>query len=196
MIRSHVQQRHRNIQDAWQRKPRRFRVMPTDMILRGFNIYHALKEIYGPSTPGSSPLLSADGSSVLTDPDDFLKRWAEYFCIVLNRPSSISSEAISNLPQVLDNVSLTSCDGKAQGRYCIPAEIYKCGGECGCVGYQTDRTLCPYLGKASASAPQDFKDASIVHHMNKKQKAMDSLVITTDAYLFSPLLARFLQESS
>ena len=49
--------------------------------------YHAHKEIYGPSSSASSLLLSADGTTVLSDPEQILKRWAKHFCNVLNRPS-------------------------------------------------------------------------------------------------------------
>nr|XP_053628637.1 UDP-glucuronosyltransferase 3A1-like [Cherax quadricarinatus] len=58
-----------------------------------------LKEIYGPTTSGTSPLLSADGSTLLTDKEKILERWAEHFDSVLNRPSTINDEAIERLPQ-------------------------------------------------------------------------------------------------
>ena len=35
--------------------------------------YDGLKEIYGPTTSGSSPLISADGSSLITDKDKILE---------------------------------------------------------------------------------------------------------------------------
>ena len=71
-----------------------------------------------------------------------LKRWAEHFDGVLNRPSSISDEAINKLPQVecnslLDEFPTVSetvkaikllSSGKAPGSDAIPAEIYKAGG--------------------------------------------------------------------
>ena len=62
--------------------------------------FDALKTVYGPQSSGTTPLLSADGSSLLTDKEAFLKRWAEHFDGVLNRPSSINDEAINRLPQV------------------------------------------------------------------------------------------------
>ena len=49
--------------------------------------YDALKTIYGPQTSGTSPLLSADGSTLFTEKNAILKRWAEHFNNVLNRPS-------------------------------------------------------------------------------------------------------------
>ena len=41
--------------------------------------------------------------SLLTDKEAILKRWAEHFDGVLNRPSSINDEAIKRLPQVQYN---------------------------------------------------------------------------------------------
>ena len=49
---------------------------------------------------GATLLLSADGTSLLTDKETILKRWAEHFDSVLNRPSSINYDAINRLPQV------------------------------------------------------------------------------------------------
>ena len=49
------------------------------------------------------PPLSANGTNLLTDKKAILKRWAEHFDGVLNRPSSISDEAINKLPQVKCN---------------------------------------------------------------------------------------------
>ena len=59
----------------------------------------ALKTVC-PLSSGTTPLLSADGTSLLTDMEAILKRWAEHFDDVLNRPSSINDEAINRLPQV------------------------------------------------------------------------------------------------
>ena len=63
--------------------------------------FDALKTVYGPQSSGTTPLLSADdGTSLLTDKGAILKRWAEHFDGVLNRPSSINDEPINRLPQV------------------------------------------------------------------------------------------------
>ena len=68
--------------------------------------HDALKTIYGPKSSGANPLLSADGSTLLTDKDAILKRWAEHFNSVLNRPSSVNDNAINRLPQIECNVLL------------------------------------------------------------------------------------------
>ena len=61
-----------------------------------------MKAVYGPQSSGSSPMLSADGSTLLTDKDKILGRWAQHFNNVLNGPSSINEEGLACLP--------TGCD--------------------------------------------------------------------------------------
>ena len=68
--------------------------------------HDALKTIYGPKSSGATPILSADGSTLLTDKDAILKRWAEHFNSVLNRPSSVNDNAIKRLPQIKCSVLL------------------------------------------------------------------------------------------
>ena len=70
-------------------------------ILRTKRTFHdALNNIYGPKSSGATTFLSADGSTLLTDKETILKRWAEHFNSVLNRPSSINEDAIDRLPQI------------------------------------------------------------------------------------------------
>ncbi|BHF85025.1 hypothetical protein SprV_1002818300 [Sparganum proliferum] len=59
-----------------------------------------------PPTKGTAPLLSADGSTLLTETTQILQRWAEHIPGVLNRPSAISDAAIDRLPQVETNADL------------------------------------------------------------------------------------------
>ena len=68
--------------------------------------HYSLKTMYGPKRSGATTLLSADGSTLLTDKDAILERWAEHFNNVLNRPSSISEDTIDRLPQIECNVLL------------------------------------------------------------------------------------------
>ena len=51
-------------------------------------------------------MLSPDESTLLTDKVAILKRWAEHFNGVLNRPSSINEDAIDRLPQIECNILL------------------------------------------------------------------------------------------
>ncbi|KAI8791313.1 cytochrome P450 2D20 [Biomphalaria glabrata] len=64
------------------------------------SLFHAVDEAHGPTKSGSSPLQNADGTILLTDKEEFLKRWAEYFEKVLNTPSIINEAAIDRLQQV------------------------------------------------------------------------------------------------
>ena len=68
--------------------------------------HDALKTIYGPKSSGAITLLSVDGSTLLTDKEAILKRWAEHFNSVLNRPSSINEDVIDRLQQIECNVLL------------------------------------------------------------------------------------------
>ena len=66
--------------------------------------FDALKTVYGPQSTGTTPLLSADGTSLLTDKEAILKRWAKHFDSVLNWPSSLNDDSINRLPQVECNL--------------------------------------------------------------------------------------------
>ena len=61
--------------------------------------HDALKTIYGPKSSGANPLLSAAGSTLLTDKDAILKRWTESFNSVLNRPSSLQLDKYKRMPR-------------------------------------------------------------------------------------------------
>ncbi|KAI8732445.1 cytochrome P450 2D20, partial [Biomphalaria glabrata] len=63
------------------------------------NFFHAINKVYGPTKSGSSPLLNADGTILLTDREEILKRLAENFEKVLNTPSIINKAATDRLQQ-------------------------------------------------------------------------------------------------
>ncbi|XP_062574756.1 uncharacterized protein LOC134236597 [Saccostrea cucullata] len=104
--------------------------------------YQAIRMLYGPQPAGTAPLLSVDGTKLITDKHGILDRWAEHFSSVLNRPSSVSNDAINRLPQIPINTALYDppsateslkaikqmSTGKAPGADAIPAEIYKSAG--------------------------------------------------------------------
>ena len=135
--------------------------------------YDALKAIYGPTSSGTSPILSADGKTLLTDCSQILDRWAEHFDIILNRPSTINDAAIDRLPQIETNMELDEpptlqetskainqlSSGKAPGTDAIPAEIYKTGGPM--LNQKLTELFTSFWSKGSL--PQNFKDTSIVH---------------------------------
>ena len=49
----------------------------------------AIKTIYGPLRRGSTPLLSADGSTINKEKEGFHARWQEHFSQLLHRPSVV-----------------------------------------------------------------------------------------------------------
>ena len=136
-----VQNRLRDIQDSWlSKKAEEIQSFADQKDMKKF--HDALKTIHGPKSSGATPLLSIDGSTLLTDKDAILKRWAEHFNSVLNRPSSVNDNAINRLPQIECNVLLDEfptvtvtrktiqhlSSGKAPGTDAIPVEVYKAGG--------------------------------------------------------------------
>ena len=134
--------------------------------------FDALKTVYGPQSSGANPILSVDGTSLLTDKEAILKIWTEHFDGVLNWPSSINDEAINKLPlvecdQLLDEFPTVSetvkaikllSSGKAPRSDAIPAEICKAGGP---------PELFHIMWRKEA-IPQEFKDATIIHLFKRK----------------------------
>ncbi|BHF79977.1 hypothetical protein SprV_0702310100 [Sparganum proliferum] len=161
--RRHLQQRLREMQDAWTARK---------------NFFSAIKAVHGPPTKGTAPLLSADGNTLLTEKTQILQRWAEHFRGVLNLPPTISDATIDRLPQVETNVDLglppslqetirvvqQLSSGKALGLDAIPAEVYKHGGP------QLMDHLTALFQRMwrQGEVPQDFKDATIVHLYKRK----------------------------
>ena len=176
-VKSKVQAQLRKMQDTWlSRKADEIQAYADSNNTKLF--FNALKTIYGPQSSGTSPLLSADGTTLLTDKNSILERWAEHFNSVLNRPSSINNEAIDRMPQVPINAPMADppsesevkaavkllSKGKAPGSDAIPAEIYQAGGP---VLLQRLTELFQTMWDQEA-IPQELKDASIVHLYKRK----------------------------
>ena len=146
-------------------------------------LYDGLKEIYGPTTSGSSPQCRRI----------FSHRWQrqdpkEMGCTLWkcsHQPSTINDEAINRLPQVPVNEALDAMptfdeiqqsirllsSGKAPGSDSIPAEIYR--------GWQGTDWETPSILQVvwqHETLPQDFKDACITHLYKRKgnRKACDN----------------------
>ena len=91
------------MQDSWLgKKAEEFQSFADRKDMKKFR--DALNTIYGQKRSGATPLLSADGSTLLTDKDAILERWAEHFNSVLNRPSSVNDNATNVLPHLVCNV--------------------------------------------------------------------------------------------
>nr|VZH98591.1 unnamed protein product [Spirometra erinaceieuropaei] len=175
--RRHLQQRLRDMQDAWTaRKVKEIQGYADSNEWEYF--FSAIKAVYGRPTKGTAPLLSADGSTFLTEKTQILQRWAEHFLTVLNRPSVIYDAAIERLPQVETNVDLDlppslqetiravqqPSSGKAPGSDAIPDEVYKHGGP-----LLMDHLTALFQEMwRQGEVPQDFKDATIVHLYKRK----------------------------
>ncbi|KAJ1178653.1 hypothetical protein NDU88_003895 [Pleurodeles waltl] len=139
-IKSKVQAKLREMQDSWLSRKANEIQKHTDSNTPSVSPYpegHLRATVHW-----KSPLLSADGSTLLTEKNTTLKRWAKPFNNILNRPSSINAKAIDRMPQIAiktspaeppkesevkEAIKLLS-NGKAPGSDSIPAEIYKAGG--------------------------------------------------------------------
>ncbi|VDL96262.1 unnamed protein product [Schistocephalus solidus] len=142
------------------------------------NFFKVIKAVYGPCIKGTAPLLSSDGTTLLTERSQILKRWAEHFRSVLNCSSAISDAAIDRLPQVDTNNDLDlppslpetiravqqTSSGKAPGSDAIPSEVYKHVGPRLMVELTTLFQEMWHQGQV----PREFKDATIVHLYNQK----------------------------
>nr|VZI50120.1 unnamed protein product [Spirometra erinaceieuropaei] len=172
-----LQQRLREMQDAWTaRKAEEIQGYADRNEWKNF--FSAIKGVYGPPTKGTAPLLSADGSTLLTEKTQIVQRWDEHFRGVLNRPSVISDAAIERLPQVETNVDLDLPPSlqetiravhqlssvNAPGSDAFPAEVYKHGGP-----LLMDHLTALFQEMwRQGEVPQDFKDATIVHLYKRK----------------------------
>ena len=144
--------------------------------------YQGLKAVYGPSLSTSSPLLSSDGKTILTEDKQILERWVEHYSEVLNRNSNVNFDTIHALPQrkVLSNIDVPPsftevhdasrklCKGKRSGKDGIPPEVFLSGGP-----YLIKKltTLLVEIWK-KGEVPQDFKDASIVSLFKKGKRSL------------------------
>jgi len=176
-IRSQVQSKLRVMKDTWlKRKAEEIQKHADTKNSKLF--YDAIKAVHGPQPSGTSPLLSADGTTLITDNDEIISRWAEHFNKILNQTSSINAEAISRLPQIEINSSLAATptldeteeaisllsNGKSPGIDAIPAEVYKAGGPC----LVKKLTMLFQSMWSQEVIPQEFKDASIIHLYKRK----------------------------
>ena len=119
---------------------------------------------------------------LIKDQEGLRKRWAEHFSTLLNKPSTVDPTALEQVPQqpTLNDLDLPpSMDelskalkqtnsGRASGKDCIPAEIYKAAGP---------RAMEVFLDIIQSiwdqeKMPDDFRDALIVAlYKNKGSKA-------------------------
>ena len=158
--------------------------------------FDALKTVYGPQNSETTPLLSADGTSLFTDKEAMLKRWAEHFDSVLNRHSSISDDAINRLPLVECNLLLDEFPTVSETVKAI--KLLSSGNTCwdlksrrnsSCK--EDDRVISHYVEKKKPSI-QNSRMRQLSTYSNGK--GILSCVIIIMASLYCQLLGRSLQE--
>ncbi|VDL95572.1 unnamed protein product [Schistocephalus solidus] len=167
-----VQQRLREMQDAWRvRKAEEIQWYADRNEMKSF--FKAIKAIYSPCIKGTVPLLSSDGTTLLTEKSQILKSSVEHFRSVLNCSSAISDAVINRLPQVVTNNDLNLppslpeiiramqqiCSGKAPVSDAISPEVYKHGWP----RLMAELTTLFQEMWCQGQVPQDFNDATSVH---------------------------------
>ena len=191
-----IQTTLRDMQDSWLRK--KADEIQSFADRKDMKKFFDALDIYGPQSSGTTPLLSADGTSLLTDKEAILKRWAEHLDGVLNRPSSINDEAINRLPQVecnslLDELPTVSetvkaitllSSGKTPGSDAIPAEIYKAG------GHPAAEKLCYFTLWGEKPSLKNSRMQQLSTYL--KGKAILKSVTIIEASLYCQLRGRFL----
>uniref|UniRef100_F6UUP3 Endonuclease/exonuclease/phosphatase domain-containing protein n=1 Tax=Monodelphis domestica TaxID=13616 RepID=F6UUP3_MONDO len=96
----------RKMQDRWWEKKAEEIQRYADM--KNYKqFFSALKTIYGPLKPTTTPLLFSDGDTLIKDKKGISNRWKEHFSQLLNRPSSVDQSALDQIPQ---NCSIEQLD--------------------------------------------------------------------------------------
>ena len=145
--------------------------------------FSAIKEVHGPAKPRTTPLLSADGSTLLKEKSNINSRWREHFSNLLNRPSTVDPTVLDQIPQkpmvssldldptmdeVLKAIRQTS-SGKASGMDGIPAELFKSAGP---VALEAFHSLITHIWEEE-DVPKDFRDATVVSLFKNKGSRAD-----------------------
>ncbi|XP_076028443.1 uncharacterized protein LOC143017538 [Oratosquilla oratoria] len=145
--------------------------------------YSAIKEVYGPMKPCTAPLLTADGSTLLKEKRSINARWREHFCALLNRPSTVESDALDLITQkstvhcldlpptmeeVMKAISQTN-SGKAPGMDGIPAEIFKSVGP---VALKSFFSLLTNIWE-DEEIPKELRNATVISLFKNKGSKTD-----------------------
>ncbi|VDL94649.1 unnamed protein product [Schistocephalus solidus] len=113
-IRRLVQQRLQEMQDAW--------MACKAEEIQGYVGRNEWKNSFAAKKAVCEPPVSADGTTLLTEKSQILKRWTEHFRSVLNQPSTISDATIDRLPEMETSTDLDRLPSPRnhQGRAKIP----------------------------------------------------------------------------
>ena len=181
----------------WDAKADEVRALSDRSVSRG--VFQSLKSIYGPRRPTSSPLLTADGNTLLTSKPNTLSRWKDYYATLLSRPPEIVDhilESIQQCPirdeldefptkQEIEQAIASTANNKTAELDEIPTEVYKHGGD-----------TANLLGRnirhwESGELLQDFKDALIMNIYKHKEDRKDCgnyhgiLLLATTSKIFA-----------
>ena len=132
--------------------------------------FSAIKEVYGPTKPRTTPFLSVDGSALLKEKSSNNTRWREHFSTLLNRPSTVDPTVLDQIPQkpvttsldlppTIDEVSKAirqTSSGKYPGMDEIPAEIFKSAGP---VALEALHSLLTSIWEEE-DVPKEFRNAT------------------------------------
>uniref|UniRef100_K7E0P4 RNA-directed DNA polymerase n=1 Tax=Monodelphis domestica TaxID=13616 RepID=K7E0P4_MONDO len=133
-----AQREIRKMQDRWWKK-RAEEIQHFADMKNYKQFFSALKTVYGPLKPTTTPLLSSDGDTLIKDKKGISNRWKEHFSQLLNQPSSVDQSTLDQIPQ---NRTIEQLDvppsikevqkaiqqmsaGKAPGKDGIPIKVYK-----------------------------------------------------------------------
>ena len=176
-LRSQVQSSlHRMKNDWWQNKAKEIQEYADNHDPRNF--YNSIKAVFGPAKGRNVPVLSADGTTLIKNKQEILKRWSEHFSELLNRINPADYDIINQLPSLppvseLDNepslVEVLAAikdlkNNKAPGPDGIPGEIFKYGGHL--LAQRLHKFICDAWN--AEKLPQQWKDANIVTIYKRK----------------------------
>ena len=139
--------------------------------------FDAHKTVYGPQSSGTTPLLSADGTNLLTDKEAILKRWAEHFDLssvgqhlsmmqlstAYHRWNVIRCLMGSQPSETVKAIKLLS-SGNVSRSDVTPAEIYKVEGP----PVAENLTELFQINWRKEAITKKFRDAIIIHLFKRK----------------------------
>ena len=146
--------------------------------------FSPIKEVYGPAKPRTTPLLSADGSTLLKEKSSINARWREHFSTLLNRPSTVDPTVLDQIPQkpvitsldlplTIDEVSKAIKQvswGKSPVKDGTPAEIFKSAGP---VAFEALHSLLTSIWEEE-DVPKEFENTTFASLFKDRGSKTDS----------------------
>ena len=101
----------------WEKKAEYVQGFPDSNNSKQF--FNSLKTLFGPSKSGSSPLLSAGGTTPIKDKAAIRERWKDHFSQLLTRQSSVDPTVLDQIPQRAVIEELDDCPSSYEVRHAI-----------------------------------------------------------------------------